>query len=241
MKKSSMFILTTFVLASLYPKVTLALETVLLKPKKIFTPVGFDDNDNTQVVLYGYLPNLCYKSPRTKVFVSGKEVSILFTAIKGNEKAPCVQMVVPVTEIVDLGVLAQGNYNITVNGGTAAESRSKIQVSRALSPSEDDHIYANIESIERRPESRTVILRGYNPSDCYQPDRIEWISNEKDVLAVLPIMKKVHEVCPRKMVPFEQSLEVPETLSNGNSEILLHFRVMNGKSINHVFLENLNK
>lgn len=210
---------------------------VPIDAKRVFVPKGFDSNDNTQIVLHGDLPNLCYKSSLAGFKISDKTIFVNLWAFKdilaGTQL--CTPMSVPVTEVVNLGILPAGDYQIVVNEGTMFEKKSAIRVEEAPTQSTDDFIYANVESVDRIPESRNVILRGYNPSDCYVLDQNQWISNGVDTFAILPIMKKVKNVCPRKMVPFEINLSVPEDLDASGDEVLLHVRVMNGKSVNHVF------
>ena len=95
------------------------------------------------------------------------------------------------------------------------------------------YVYANVDYIETTQGSRIALLKGYNPSDCFEFDRVQFISNERDTYSVLPIMKQVREFCPMKMVPFEILVVVPRTLSV--EKLLLHVRVMNGKSVNAIF------
>ena len=47
-------------------------------------------------------------------------------------------------------------------------------------------------------------------------------------------MKQVSEFCPMKMVPFEYEVEVPNNLEK--EKILLHVRVMDGRSVNSLYL-----
>lgn len=35
---------------------------VVQEPENVFTPMGFDDNDDVQIVLYGNLTDTCHKS-----------------------------------------------------------------------------------------------------------------------------------------------------------------------------------
>ena len=86
------------------------------------------------------------------------------------------------------------------------------------------------------PHNRIVELKGYNPSDCFQFDRVELVSNKEDVYSVLPIMKKVSDFCPMKMVPFSYEVEIPDDLPRKN--ILLHVRSMDGRSVNHLFAKH---
>ena len=40
----------------------------LVPVENVYTPRGFDSNDNAEIVITGYLPNLCYQNPTHKRF-----------------------------------------------------------------------------------------------------------------------------------------------------------------------------
>jgi len=200
----------------------------------VFSPKGFDSNDNAEIVISGFLPNLCHKSPRTKVIRSGKIVKVELTSLYYDASNPfCPEVVVPFVEVVKLGLLEKGNYKVVVNGGWASDSRSGLQVTEAPSEAIDDFVYAGVEYVEKTEGSRVVELKGYNPTDCYELDEVKYVDNGKDTLSVLPMMKRVREHCPMKMQPFSYEWEVPKTLSA--KKILLHVRRLQGGSVNSIF------
>ena len=202
----------------------------------VFSPLGADSNDNTQVVLSGYFPNLCYKSPRSEVQIVGRTIKISLKALV-DPRAGCARVIVPILETVSLGVLTPGDYQISVNAASGTEGTAELSVAESTSSAIDDYIYGNLHQIERMEGGRRVLLKGYNPSDCFVFDRVEYISNAKDTFSVLPIMKQVRAHCPMKMVPFQIESEVPNTLEA--ETVLLHVRVMNGNSINALFENKL--
>ncbi len=194
---------------------------------EVFIPKGFDSNDNVEVVVSGILPNLCYKSPRGEVEINGKDVNISMKAIRSSESdGPCAEMVVPYLEAVNLGLLDRGWYNINVDGLVAGS----LYVNQSSSDAVDEKVYANVDYIEKDAFSNRVVLKGYNPSDCFEFDRVESLDNGVNVHSVMPIMKQVSEFCPRKMVPFEIEWQVPVNLER--PQVLLHVRSMNGHSVN---------
>lgn len=204
----------------------------------IYSPKGFDSNDDSQVMISGYLPNLCHKSPMSKVEVKGKKIEITMSALKYDANNPyCAEVIVPFVESVSLGVLDKGLYDIVVNGKTLYEKKSNLFVEETTSAAVDDHIYAAVEYIEKQEGTRTVLLKGYNPSDCFQLEEIKWVDNGRDTFSVLPIMKRTSSHCPMKLMPFEYEFEVPETLTS--DLVLLHVRSMDGKSVNTVFRNKL--
>jgi hypothetical protein len=200
----------------------------------IYSPKGFDSNDNSEVVISGYLPNLCHKSPSTEVKVIGNQIEITVKALFYEPNNPfCPEVIVPFIQAVNVGLLDKGLYQIRVNGQTPYEQNSQLTVAEATSSSVDDYVYANVDWIDKGAGGRTVYLKGYNPSDCFVFDRIEITDNGKDTYSIQPKMKQVTDFCPMKMVPFALEMEVPAALTS--KKVLLHVRSMNGNSVNSLF------
>lgn len=208
-----------------------------LQVEKIYVPAGFDSNDNIQVIVTGTLPNLCYRAPKSKTLHKGNVFKVsLVATYEETEGTVCAEAVVPFMEKVVLGTLETGSYIIEANEDSPQNLKEALEVVQANSNVLNDHIYARIEFADPMLKTRQVLLKGYNPSECFELDRIETKSNKKDVYSVLPIMKKVGDFCPMKMVPFSYPYEVPADLSA--KEILLHVRTMQGDSVNTLFSNN---
>ena len=206
------------------------LSLVQVPVEHAYLPAGFDSNDNVEVVVEGYLPNLCYKSPRTNIEYKGSEIHIELLALKNETPGyACAEMVVPFVQVAGLGVLDKGDYQIFVNG----KNMNKMHVQESTSSAIDDYIYANVEYVETKSGVNHVSIKGHNPSDCFVFDRFEVFDNGRDVYSVLPIMEQVSDFCPMKMVPFSFEFEVPSNLKN--NKVLLHVRAMNGDSVNAIF------
>jgi hypothetical protein len=207
---------------------------VLLPVDNVFVPNGFDSNDNSEVIITGLLPNLCHKNAQAKVrMLDGGNIDIQVKGMKYDSSNPyCPEMVVPFMEKVELGVLNKGLYNITVNGKSIFEYQSQIEIAESSSNSIDEDVYARVDRVDQ-DDSRVVVLKGYNPSDCYELDEIKVLDNKKDVYSVLPKMKKVSSFCPMKMMPFAYEFEVPAKLKA--DRVLIHVRAMDGNSVNSLF------
>lgn len=203
----------------------------------VYVPNGFDSNDNVEVVVTGFLPNLCHKSPSASVKFEGKKVSIEMNGLYYHESNPfCPEMVVPFTKTVTLGVMDKGDYEITVNGKSPWEQKETIKVAESTSSAIDQFHYAYVNYINKEDTAEgTVELVGYNPSDCFELDSIEYVSNGKDAYSVLPKMKQVSEFCPMKMVPFKYEWKVPTEIQN--EKVLLHVRAMDGNSVNTIYMK----
>lgn len=201
----------------------------------VFAPHGFDSNDNVELIVTGFLPNLCHKAPTTKVNVKGDKIFVEVTSLYYEESNPfCPEMVVPFTKAVSLGILDKGRYDIVVNNKTQWEKKEEIKIAESVSNSIDDFSYAYVTYIEKEntPFGK-VVLKGYNPSDCFELESIDYVHNGKDTYSVLPKMKQVRELCPMKMIPFEYEWEVPRDLDT--NKVLLHVRTMEGNSVNTIF------
>lgn len=209
-------------------------EHIQVPVSDIYSPKGFDTNDVTQVVISGFLPNLCFKSPKVVAEVKDTTIQVEVTALYEEvEGIPCAQATIPFLETISVGVLAEGTYEVRANEGGETFLTDTISVVKAASLEMNDFIYARGDYIERIGTTRQIAIKGFNPSDCFELSEIRYISNEKNTYSVLPIMKKVRDFCPRKMMPFEYVTEVPTSL-NVNT-VLLHTRVMKGDSINYLF------
>lgn len=233
MKKTKFLI----ALLSLLPVVSFGGTPVkkLVPVSHVYAPNGFDSNDSAEVIITGFLPNLCHKTPKAELKKEGNKISIEVSSLYYSESNPfCPEMIVPFTESVNLGVLDKGGYKVMVNGKSQWEVNESLSITGAVSNSIDEHSYAYVEYIEKEDAQKGYVkLKGYNPSDCFELDRIDYTHNGKDTYSILPKMKQVREFCPRKMVPFEYEWKVPGDLDR--EEVLLHVRTLDGKSINSLY------
>ncbi|NOT78975.1 MAG: hypothetical protein HOP07_08220 [Bacteriovoracaceae bacterium] len=201
----------------------------------VFTPAGFDSNDSVELVVTGYLPNLCFKAPQSQVYIKDGKINVSVKANKNqNGLGFCADVIVPFIEHIKVGVLDKGKYEIVVNENTSWAKRSSIAILEASSNSIDEVIYADVDDVVREDEgSRKVLLKGYNPSDCFELKEIVVLDNGVDTYSILPKMKQVRAFCPKKMIPFTYEMDVPEKLVA--DKVLLHVRVMDGRAVNTIF------
>lgn len=225
---SKTFLMTVLFLVSSLAVAATTSENIM--PNKVYTPMGFDSNDNSEIVLSGNLPNLCFKSPTAKFTVDQKNINIEFQATYLQpQDQECTKISVPYLETLSVGVLDKGTYDVTVNG----QSFTQLKIVEATSSAVDDFIYANIDYVEENDANRELTLVGNNPSDCVELDQVKVIQNANKTLTVLPILKQVAEVCNQVMVPFEYKISVPRM--TGVKAILIHVRKMDGRSINKLY------
>jgi hypothetical protein len=202
----------------------------------IYVPKGFDSNDNVEVVVTGFLPDLCYHSPQAKVIkTEGKNIIIEVKALyKTDMNGACPEVIVPFTETVEVGVLDKGDYNLIVNQGQPTSLNTPLAVGDSFSPYIDDFVYLSVDYVKKDYKNRIVTIHGWNPSDCFVLDQVKIISNDKDTLSLLPILKQVRDFCPMKMTPLNVEVEIPNILEK--QKILLHVRSMEGKAYNTIFM-----
>lgn len=206
----------------------------------VYAPKGFDNNDRTEIVVTGYLPNLCHRSPTASVKVEGETIKIEITSLYYEPTNPfCPPMKVPFDQKVTTGVLEKGHYQIVVNGGLIESEKSLITIQEASSSAIDENVYALVDEIDKDEDNGKVTLKGYNPSDCYVLDKIRYFSNDRDTYSILPIMKQVNSFCPMKLVPFKVDFTVPKELNS--EKILLHVRSMDGNAVNSIFTQKFDE
>lgn len=204
---------------------------VELKVLDLYAPKGFDSNDTVEVVVTGYLPNLCYKSPFAVAEKSGNEIKVKIKALLASENIYCPMVIVPFYSTVSLGILDAGEYELKSDSGL---KNAVLKIEEAKVSAVDQFIYAQVAHIETDSLLNKVTVVAYNPSDCLVYKSVKLIpSDDGKVLSVLPIMEKVKDFCPLKMTQMNIDFEVPSDISKDN--LLLHVRSMDGKSVNTIF------
>lgn len=209
--------------------------TVVEAPvEHIFVPVGFDNNDNLEVVVTGKFPNPCYTRNKVEVKVKDDKIDVTITSLHKPDPAMplCEPLKVPFTEVVTIGNLQAGDYTINVNN----KLQEKIDVAVSSSQSVDDHLYASVEYVElgfTGGLSGDALIIGKSISNCLELDHVEYLSNGRDTYSVLPIMKKVSDDCPegKKRIEIPVKFDVNELKSD---KILLFVRSIDGKSVHSI-------
>lgn len=202
----------------------------------VFVPHGFDNNDHVEIIVTGKFPNPCYTRNKYEVQVKEDSIKIDITSLSMDDPAytKCEPLKIPFTEVVNIGSLQGGNYQIIVNEGGQHEKKENIVIGTTSSESVDENIYAMIDYIETGftgGASGDAMLMAQSPSPCLVLDRVEYLSNAKDTLSVLPIMKKISSNCPEK----RQKLEIPikfDPTKFKSDQILLFVRTIEGRSVN---------
>lgn len=197
----------------------------------LYLPDGFDSNDTVEVVVTGAFPNACYSRNDVSVKVKNDMIDIRVTAVAHEKTFPvtrCPDMSVPFKEVVHIGSLQGGEYTVKVND----RLQDKFSIAESPSHSVDEHIYAAIEWVEHKG-ANNYVLHGWRYSNCIDLDKVKVISNNKDTLSILPVMKQLTDFCPMKMMPTQYPVKLDFSSMKMKSP-LLHVRTMDGKSVNTV-------
>ena len=207
-------------------------EVMTAPVKHLYIPDGFDNNDSIEVVVTGNFPNACFSRNMVEVTFNNDVIDIHVTALVPDKNRKCIDMIVPFKEVVGLGTLQGGLYEIRVNQSSPFELTDKLKVHEATSNSVDDHIYADVDRLER-VSNNEFILHGWRYSHCIEFSKNIVISNKKDTISILPVMKQLSDFCPMKMMP----ISIPVTLNTSELNMkqpLIHVRTMDGKSFNTI-------
>jgi hypothetical protein len=105
---------------------------------------------------------------------------------------------------------------------------TKLRVAKANDLSIDEHLYAIVNDLKIR--NGHLILKGKNPSSCFELDEVEIFNNEKNTYSILPKLKRVRSFCPRVLDSFTYKVRFKNVLNT--RKVLFHVRKMNGKAFN---------
>jgi hypothetical protein len=208
---------------------------VIVDSDEVFVPNGFDDNDETLAVLDGYLPSACHKLAFTETVkdpVTGA-TTILQYARKFD--GICLQVRVPYTSEVSLGVMPAGTFKISAKGAAPQD----LRVAEATNAGPDDHLYAPIDAVRVERDEATgsyaAVLDGRFTNRCMHFKEVNVINSGRTI-EILPIieMDETEADCgDDRDAPFSYRAALPEGMTAGRH--LVHVRSLNGKSANAVF------
>ena len=207
---------------------------VAVDAARVFVPVGFDDNDNTQVVLDGYLPSGCYRLGRPEVAVDPQTRQIKVQAMARYFDVTCIEARIPYNIVVDVGMLPAGEFTVVTNGDSMREN---LRITESTTAGPDDHDYAPVDSVRIREVAGTdrvvAVIDGRFTNSCMSFDEVKVIDNGT-TLAVLPIIKiDADAICNDIILPYRKVVNLPANMAPGRH--LLHVRSLNGHALNHVF------
>lgn len=215
------------------PEVQIVRET----PEVVFAPPGFDSNDHVQVILNGTFINTCHKLGPARAEVVPGSKSVRVTQESYVTDSPfCLQVLVPYTSVVDVGLLPAGNYSVEVAGESQNTDFGTLSIAPALDSSlmgPDNKLYALVEEVLY--DGQVMTVKGKLPAACAKLKEIQVLTRKKNIVEVLPLVETIRPIesedCATVLIPFEKkvALNLPWTGST-----LFHVRSLNGQSLNKV-------
>jgi len=210
----------------------------------VFVPVGFDDNDNVEIIVAGHFTNVCSKvGPLTAEVNEDARIITLSpqTWVYQSVRCETQEIYVPFIQSVALGTLSRGDYKVVVASAPQLDSRDLV-VAKATQSTPDDYTYAPVENVEVTRDAESGRITGVEVSGtfsrflagCTKFKELRATITKGNVMVVLPIA----EFTPNK--PCENPTGDRKFRARAKVEgapatdMLLHVRVMNGMSINKV-------
>lgn len=195
----------------------------------VFAPEGFDDNDVTQIVVAGQFPDTCHKVGPTEVRTSEKTGKLEVTQTAYRYSDDCQRAIVPFTQVVALGLLKAGDYDI--DDMTSSSLVGRLSVARATKTTADDFLYAPV--VDADVLRGEVEVRGTFTDRCTKLKNVI-VKASKDSIVVQPIVTRYGDAaqCGFRLVPFRVRVKLPGNVTRGT--YLLHVRSMSGQAINKV-------
>jgi len=202
---------------------------------KLYVASGFDNNDMVELTVVGTLPNSCYRNPAFEIEKKDKKFTIRLFANYVPLTSGCRDVSMAYTEIINFGMMYPGKYEISLVNKNNTESK-KLIIQPALSQLVDDFLYGNVSGIVENDANREIELIGANPVNCLVFDKM--ITDVQNSIIVLRPQFKEVGTCENKSTPFKIKYTVP-FLDDQPQGILLHVRVMNGRSYNYLYQNHL--
>jgi hypothetical protein len=214
--------------------------------EKVFAPLGFDDNDNVELILHGHFPSTCYKvGPATASIDESTGRVVVKAEAYRYLGVGCAALMVPFTQSVKFGTVAVNTYKVEVVDRPDAVTTDLVVVP-ARSPDPDDYLYAPVQEVDlvatagdARRGAYQVALKGRFPmmlQGCMVLREIRETLTPGDVLVVQPIAAIVDgPECDPSVYSYDFSATKTVAGTLSASELLVHVRVLNGESLNRLF------
>ena len=210
--------------------------------ERVFVPLGFDTNDNVEVVVHGHFPSTCYKvGPSTAVVdAEAKTVTIQAQAYE-YPGLICAQVRVPFVADISLGLVKEGEYRVQVIGFPNLVI-DPLVIGAATTANPDDFLYAPVEqaTLEKSTSGNDLLkIQGSYPYmfvGCMNIKEVRVQLTPGQVIVVQPIAEILDDrFCSplaSKKFSIETALGFPLTFN----EYLIHVRTLSGTSVNR-FIE----
>ncbi|NBX75657.1 MAG: hypothetical protein EBQ92_03820 [Proteobacteria bacterium] len=216
-------------IANTSPNAPKTVETALTKA---YIPLGFDDNDRIQIAVAGTFKNTCYKVGPHALKVDAENKTITVQQQAYLYSGVCLQMLVPYSEIVDVGIIPSGNYKVI--DAQSGKALAELPVNVGTSAGPDDFTYAPVSDAYVVKDEETgkhmLAIAGSFGDRCSDFQEIK-VNVANDVIIVQPVLERKADIsCAPEKVRFLKTIELNDNVKNG--VYMLHVRSLNGQAIN---------
>lgn len=216
--------------------------------------VGFDTNDNVQVVAYGKLPSACYHlGQATAEATADPHIFNVYQYAARDTSGTCQEGVTPTaaqaiqapfTSEISLGQLTTGTYrfNYTQLGpsGTLVAASTSLTVATAAAPTVGDIPFAPTSSIAvpdviNGSDHIVTTISGVLITSCMKLNPTVQVVPELNVNVYVlgpTVTTTPHEICANIVTPFSKTVDLGPAGKPGY--YLVQVRSMNGRAVNHV-------
>lgn len=199
---------------------------------KLYVAQGFDDNDLVEVTVVGILPDSCHRNPTFNIErKDDNQFSIRLFAHYVPNPEGCRKISMPYQETINFGMMYPGEYSLSLVN-TRSTQKKTLTINPASTYLRDEFLYGNVNGVVENDANREVELVGVNPVNCLSFEKMD--AEVQDSIIILRPHFRESGVCKNRPTPFSIKYKVPH-LQNAPQGILLHVRVMNGRSYNYLF------
>lgn len=207
--------------------------------EKVYIPLGFDDNDNVEVVIHGHFPSSCYKIGPTSSRIDYNTRTIYIDAKAYLYRdGVCAQMLVPFTETINIGLVKEGTYDVQLEDRSSFVG-SILEIKAATSSNPDDYLYAPVDSVRLNGtvgSETSVQVEGRYPHmfiGCMIIRDLKVQKARGNVIVVQPIAELTDGAeCEPQTLTKKFVVTKPLGFAVERTEYLLHSRATSGHSIN---------
>lgn len=217
--------------------------TISLQMDQIFSvETGLDTNDSIEIAVLGHLSNTCQKLGKGRAYVK-KDEKVIFVNVEGYVKKSkfCLEIVTPFLEVIQVGFLPKGTYQIKSLQGMTG----KLQIKEASSRQTDEYLYAPVDTVDlnaqtvnfNEDEAQILNIKGTYPfllKGCMRVVNLKSYKTNNNVLVVQPIAKIFDEDhCNPEDVDQYNRFNISKVISTPiEGRGMLHIRTLNGRAIN---------
>ena len=121
-------------------------------------------------------------------------------------------------------------YDIKVTNRNSYPINEEIRIVDKASGNIDKYRYPIVTNLSFERKNHLLKIKGYKQSDCYNLKSVDFYSDNKDTIIALPIMEKIRNFCPKKLMPIDVAVTVPRLVNSLQN--LIHVRSQNNNSKN---------